>query len=100
MRRAGRDDAVADRRDQAEAFASRNPDYRQLRLEQVDHRGYPAADWEFTYTDDGTPLHVLNRVFNVNGTGHSLYFQVRAEDWPAAKADFDRIAQRFEEAGR
>jgi len=38
-------------------------------------------------------------VFNADGTGHSLYFQARAADWPAAKADFDRIVASFQEAG-
>jgi hypothetical protein len=42
---------------------------------------------------------VLNRVFNVDGRGHSLWFQTRARDWPAARADFDRIVAAFRPAG-
>jgi len=91
----GRADAVADRQAAAQDFARRHPSYRELRIEPVDYRGYEAADWEFTYEG----LHVINRVFVVDGTGHSLFFQTRAGDIDAARADFDRIAAAFAPAG-
>ena len=84
----GEQDAVGNRERQAQAFARDHPTYRRISIAAASYRGFPAADWEFTYEG----LHVLNRVFVVNGTGHSLFFQTRASDWPAARADFDRIA--------
>ncbi len=42
---------------------------------------------------------MLDRVLNVDGTGHSLYFQVRAADWPAAREDFEQIVASFRPAG-
>jgi hypothetical protein len=91
----GRPDAVADREAAAQGFARRHPSYQRIRLEPVDYRGYEAADWEFTYEG----LHVLNRVFVVDGTGHSLWFQTRAGDFDDARADFERIAAAFSPAG-
>ena len=91
----GEQDAVGNRERQAASFAKNHPSYEEVGIEQADYRGYPAADWEFTYSG----LHVLNRVFVVDGKGHSLYFQTRASDWPAARADFDRIAAAVRTTG-
>ena len=96
----GKDDAVQDREDQAAGFAQRNPSYREIDISRVDYRGYEAADWEFTYTSGGADLHVLNRVFVVDGRGYSLFFQTRAsDDWSAARAEFERMAAAFQPAG-
>jgi serine/threonine protein kinase len=91
----GRPDAVGDREAQAAGFAERNPSYQEIRIEPVDYRGVEAADWEFTF--DG--LHVLNRVFNIGGTGHSLWLQTPEDDFSAAREDFDAIADAFVPVG-
>ncbi len=93
-------DAVADREEAASTFARTHDDYQQIAITGLTYRDSPAADWEFTYSAGGAQLHVLNRVADVDGTGHSLYFQTRASDWPAAKADFDAIVAAFRPAGR
>jgi hypothetical protein len=89
----GQPDAVADRERAARSFAQRHPTYEQIRIEPVDYRGYEAADWEFTYEG----LHVLNRVFVVDGTGHSLFFQFPEGDAAAAE-DFAGIVRGFHPA--
>jgi hypothetical protein len=91
----GQPDAVADREAQAEDFARRHPSYQEIRIESVDYRGYEAADWEFTYEG----LHVLNRVFVVDGTGHSLFLQTPRRDVDGAREDFKGIVQAFRPAG-
>jgi len=91
----GQPDAVADREQQAASFAQRNPSYEQIRIEPVDYKGYEAADWEFTFEG----LHVLNRVFVVDGTGHSLWLQTPEDDFSAARQDFDAIAGAFVPVG-
>ena len=91
----GRPDAVADREAQAAGFAERNPSYEQIRIEPVDYQGVEGADWEFTFEG----LHVLNRVFNLDGTGHSLWLQTPEDDFDAARADFDAIAETFSPVG-
>ena len=96
----GKDDAVQDREGAAASFAKRHPSYEEIGISAVDYRGYEAADWEFTYTDGGAELHVLNRVFVVDGRGHSLYFFTRAsDDWDAARAEFEQMAAAFQPAG-
>jgi hypothetical protein len=91
----GKDDAVADREAQAQDFQRRHPSYQEIRIEAVDYRDYEAADWEFTY--DG--LHVLNRVFVVDGRGHSLFFQTPEDDFSQARKDFEAIAKAFQPVG-
>ncbi len=91
----GQPDAVKDREQQAKSFEKRHPTYEEISISAVDYRGYEAADWEFTYEG----LHVVNRVFVVDGTGYSLYFQTRAGDFAGARSDFDGIARAFRPAG-
>ncbi|TBR17948.1 MAG: serine/threonine protein kinase, partial [Chitinophagaceae bacterium] len=90
----GKPDAVADRRAQAEDFERRHPSYEKIRIDAVDYRGYEAADWEFTYRG----LHVLNRVFVVDGQGYSLYLQAPQRDAEGVRQDLVAVAERFEPA--
>ncbi len=57
--------------------------------------GVEGADWEFTFEG----LHVLNRVFVSGGTGHSLWLQTPEDDFTAARADFEQIAEAFSPVG-
>ena len=87
----GQPDAVADREAQAQDFQRRHPSYSEIRIDPVDYRGYEAADWEFTYEG----LHVLNRVFVVDGRGYSLFLQTPRRDAEGMKQDFAAIAEHF-----
>jgi serine/threonine protein kinase len=91
----GQPDAVADRERQAASFARNNPSYQEIRIDPVQYKGVPGADWEFTFEG----LHVLNRVFVIGGTGHSLWLQTPEDDVSAARQDFDRIADAFSPVG-
>jgi hypothetical protein len=92
----GKSDAVQDRRDQAAAFRTNHSGYREIAIRSADYRGLEAADWEFTYASGGATLHVVNRVFVVDGRGWSLFFQTRSsDDWNAARAEFDHMAAAF-----
>ena len=86
---------MADREAQSAGFAQRNPSYERIRIDPVEYQGVQGADWEFTFSG----LHVLNRVFNLDGTGHSLWLQTPEEDFGAAREDFDAIAGAFSPAG-
>ena len=84
---------------QAGFFAKSHDAYNEIGINPVEYRGYEAADWEFTYTSGGAALHALSRVFVVDKTGYSLYFQTRAsDDWAEARKDFDQIAASFRTA--
>ncbi len=91
----GQPDAIADRERQAASFARNNPSYREIRIDPVQSKGVQGADWEFTF--DG--LHVLNRVFVVGGTGHSLWLQTPEDDFSQARQDFQLIADAFSPVG-
>lgn len=73
-------DPVADWKSQ-ERFM-RRAQYRQIRIEKVDYRGWNAADWEFTYTEGGTKYRTIDRGFVVEGrVGYALMYTAKAADW-------------------
>lgn len=71
--------------------------YQQQRLEEVDFQGLDAADLEFTYTDSGADLRVLDRriVAKDGGQAVALYWQTRAADFPASLEVFEQMASTF-----
>ncbi|WP_432055049.1 protein kinase domain-containing protein [Streptomyces sp. bgisy022] len=73
-------DPVADWKNQ-ERFMRRSQ-YRQIRIEKVDYRGWNAADWEFTYSEGGTKYRTIDRGFVVDGrVGYALMYTAKADDW-------------------
>jgi tRNA A-37 threonylcarbamoyl transferase component Bud32 len=70
------------------------PGYQRLSIAPVAFRGFPAADWEFTYTGG----HGLDRGFAAHGHGHALFLQSRPDQWAAARRVFDQIAAAFQPA--
>jgi eukaryotic-like serine/threonine-protein kinase len=75
-----KNDPVADWRSQ-ERYMVR-AQYHRIRIEQVDYRGWNAADWEFTYADGGTAYRTIDRGFVVNGhQGYALMYTAKAARW-------------------
>ncbi|WCN07085.1 serine/threonine-protein kinase [Streptomyces sp. M92] len=75
-----KDDPVADWKNQ-ERYMVRSQ-YEKIRIEKVGYRGWNAADWEFTYTDDGTKYRTVDRGFVVNDhQGYALMYTAKADDW-------------------
>ncbi|MFE9447266.1 serine/threonine-protein kinase [Streptomyces sp. NPDC006739] len=75
-----KDDPVADWKNQ-EGYMVRSQ-YRRIRIERVDYRGWNTADWEFTYTDGGTAYRTIDRGFVVNShLGYALMYTAKAADW-------------------
>jgi hypothetical protein len=67
------------------SFASSHPDYQRLGLSRATVAGVDdAADWEFSYSDQGAALHALDRAVVVDGQAYSVWFQSHADDWTAA----------------
>lgn len=90
-------DPVADWQRQSQAFAGSHSNYREIQIVKASYRAYNAADWEFTYTDGGSALHVLNRGFVVNDhRAYALYWQTRGADWTGARSLYDQIAATFQ----
>ncbi|MET9680282.1 serine/threonine-protein kinase [Streptomyces coeruleorubidus] len=73
-------DPVADWKSQ-ERFMQR-AQYKKIRIEQVDYRGWNTADWEFTYVESGTKYRTIDRGFVVDDRqGYALMYTAKADDW-------------------
>ncbi|WP_338782593.1 serine/threonine-protein kinase [Streptomyces sp. DG1A-41] len=73
-------DPVADWKSQ-ERYMQR-AQYRKIRIEQVDYRGWNTADWEFTYVEGGTKYRTIDRGFVVDDRqGYALMYTAKAADW-------------------
>ncbi|GGW90530.1 serine/threonine-protein kinase [Streptomyces lomondensis] len=73
-------DPVADWKSQ-ERYMKR-AQYKRIRIEQVDYRGWNTADWEFTYVESGTKYRTIDRGFVVDDRqGYALMYTAKAADW-------------------
>ncbi len=90
-------DPVADWRGKEQYRVSRGdfPDYKQVRLVEVAYF-QKAADWEFTYTQSGLPVHVNNRGFIVSPTrAYGMWWSTPADKWDEYRADLELIQRSF-----
>ncbi|MEU6679251.1 protein kinase [Streptomyces sp. NPDC046925] len=56
--------------------------YKRIRIEKVDYRGWNTADWEFTYVDGGTKYRSIDRGFVVNGhLGYGMMYTAKDAKW-------------------
>ncbi|WP_432134952.1 serine/threonine-protein kinase [Streptomyces sp. bgisy154] len=79
-----KDDPVADWENQARYM--KRAQYRKIRIEQVDYRGWNTADWEFTYAEDGTTYRTIDRGFVVDDhQGYALMYTAKADGWDGAQ---------------
>ncbi|MGW6056603.1 protein kinase domain-containing protein [Streptomyces sp. NPDC055189] len=73
-------DPVADWKSQ-ESYMVRSQ-YKRIRIEKVDYRGWNTADWEFTYVDGGTKYRSIDRGFVVNGgLGYGMMYTAKDAKW-------------------
>ncbi|MDC0765813.1 serine/threonine-protein kinase [Streptomyces sp. HD] len=73
-------DPVADWKNQ-ERYMERSQ-YKLIRIEEVDYRGWNTADWEFTYVEGGTKYRTIDRGFVVNGQlGYALMYTAKGANW-------------------
>ncbi|MFE8988530.1 serine/threonine-protein kinase [Streptomyces collinus] len=90
-------DPVADWKNQ-ERFMVR-AQYKKIRIEKVDYRGWNTADWEFTYTDGGTKYRTIDRGFVVDDRqGYALMYTAKAAGWDDAsrKETWRTLTKTFE----
>ncbi|MEU6545560.1 serine/threonine-protein kinase [Streptomyces sp. NPDC046859] len=93
-------DPVADWKSQ-ERYMVRSQ-YKKIRIEQVDYRGWNAADWEFTYVEGGTKYRTIDRGFVVNDrAGYALMYTAKAADWDSdlRKGTWKALTGTFEPKG-
>ena len=92
---------LADWRQQEAARISTYPDYHRIRLEAVHYaQAERAADWQFTYEQNGQLTEVLNRNILVNPhQAYALYWSAPATQWLASYHFFTAFATTFRPAG-
>lgn len=75
-----KNDPVADWKNQ-ERYMTRSQ-YKRIRIEAVNYRGWNAADWEFTYMESGTKNRSIDRGFVVDSQqGYALMYTAKASQW-------------------
>jgi len=89
-------DPVKDWEQQEKSVAKRLPNYRRLSIAPVDFRGFPAADWRFTYA---TRTQVINRGFVAGSKGYALYLSAPRDTWDQSMQVFQTAAASFQPAG-
>lgn len=82
-----KDDARAAWLELAPSVAGSSTNYKLLRLEKVEYRGYPTvADWEFERDQKGVRVRVLDRGFRMDAThGYAIMITCLADQWDAAE---------------
>ncbi|MEV6305959.1 protein kinase [Actinoplanes sp. NPDC051861] len=91
---------VADWRGQADYRVSRGdfPSYKEIKIESVKYFR-KAADWEFTFTRNGTRQHVNNRgVVVADDKAYGFYWQTADSEWDAARPDLQLVFDSFRPA--
>ena len=93
-------DPLADWRQQEASRISTYPGYHRIRLQAVHYaQAERAADWEFTYYQNGQLIHVLNRnILASPDRAYALYWSVPASEWGASYHFFQTFAATFRPA--
>lgn len=69
--------------------------YQRVRIEAVEYFDY-AADWEWTYTKNGTKLRTVNRGFvTAKDKGYAIRWETKASAWQDNLANFQIITTGF-----
>jgi hypothetical protein len=83
------------------AFMARHPGdgYRRLRLSSTTFRSVPAAEWEFTFLDEGRPTRGYDITFVAAGRRHAILFQAPANRWAGSRDELQSFLAGFRPRG-
>ncbi|GAB2465764.1 serine/threonine-protein kinase [Streptomyces incanus] len=90
-------DPVADWENQERGMV--RSQYKRVRIEAVDYRGWNTADWEFTYVDGGAKYRTIDRGFVVDGrVGYALMYTAKADNWDGEQREetWQALTRSFE----
>jgi hypothetical protein len=77
-------------------FAQTHQGYHRVAIKQASYRGYPAADWEFTYNRGAQDVrHVLYRSFTVGSSTYGIYISAPDSQYQATLPMFTEAAKTF-----
>jgi hypothetical protein len=79
------------------SFIARHPgdDYRRLRLAATTFRNVTAAEWEFTFLDEGRLMRGYDLTFVAAGRRHAILFQAPASRWAASRDELQAFLAGF-----
>jgi hypothetical protein len=78
------------------SFADRHPDdYRRLRLGTTTFRGLPAAEWEYTFLDEGRLTRGYDITFLMGEHRQAILFQAPADRWSASQDELQTFLAGF-----
>lgn len=81
---------------QARSGFINRPDYKELRVENINFRGYPAVIWAFEVDRDGGRVRVEDVFFADNtGTGWAVLTQAPADEYANVADEFAQIRETF-----
>jgi eukaryotic-like serine/threonine-protein kinase len=91
---------LADWRQQEANRIGTYPGYHRVRLQAISYpQAEKAADWEFTYYQNGVLTHVLNRNVLANSShAYALYWSTPASQWSQSLYIFRVFARTFQPA--
>ena len=83
------------------SFMARHPgdDYRRLRLGTTTFRSMPAAEWEFTFLNEGRLTRGYDITFTAGGRRHAILFQSPASRWAASQDELQSFLAGFRARG-
>ena len=83
------------------SFVARHPgdDYRRLRLGTTTFRSVPAAEWEFTFMNEGRLTRGYDITFTAAGRRHAILFQAPASRWAASRDELQSFLAGFRPRG-
>jgi hypothetical protein len=92
---------LAAQRSLERSFTARHPNdgYRRLRLGPTTFRSLPAAEWEFTFLDEGRPTRGYDITFVTGGRRHAILFQSPAGRWAASRDELQAFLAGFRPRG-
>jgi hypothetical protein len=88
-------DPAKDWERQEKSVSRRLPNYQRISIAPVDYRGFPAADWQFTWA---TRTQVINRGFVAGDHGYALYLSAPRDTWGESMQVFQTAADSFQPA--
>jgi len=83
------------------SFMARHPgdNYQRLRLGTTTFRSMPAAEWEFTFLNEGRLTRGYDITFTAGGRRHAILFQSPASRWAASRDELQSFLAGFRARG-
>jgi hypothetical protein len=77
----------------------RGDGYRRLRLGETTFRSLPAAEWEFTFLDEGRLTRAYDLTFTTGQQRHAILFQSPADRWDTSRDVLQAFLAGFRPGG-